>query len=330
MEYDEIIYNINELSRNQLKQRLILLGEELEFEDHPKQFYADLYKKCLTTNPTNIEIIKKYESNIKEKTDTMIRKRNRDSNNELINTVPKEKISERNENLTSSAKRYIARPVSFTQLNYPTTDIMIQSIEEVVVNPMNINNIPIVNTKANNVPRSPNRVDQNKECNCPGTLIQNKVKIVNTMNVKNLIGVGGIMGLSGLSYCSFQEREHILKILQPFLAIITNLINSHDFLIKFAALFGFFIFIFVLKKLKEIMDRRLESLAQKIIFEAEKKLTLDRFSNSIESEAFVEEYCIQNKIWMNRRCIMNEITRILQNSEEKLVEKVSKKTWVLK
>jgi hypothetical protein len=390
MEYDDSTLDANNLTIKELKSRLVLLGEELDFENRNKQFYVDLYEKCISRDPANYEMIKNYQSNKKDKMDSALsKKRPRDEDNlELDNIAKKEEFCN-NMRLTSSEKKYLARTLNnLPNLNYPTTDIGIHAVDDVSLeveenakfnrsaqrsdfNRSNSDSLvsPNINERLENINTSsnycrinsftPNRSNRKFEkprsvspikrsenrspikiCSCGGVIkenkhLVNKPKTVNTLNVKNLLGAAGLMCLGAVGYCCYQNQQQIIEKLQPFINPITNFItaNQHNLLIGLAAVVGMIAFVLIMKKIKEAADKKLESLARKIIAEAEKKifsLRSEGLANSVESEAFVEDYCKQNKVWLMKRCIVDEITRILKHNDEKLQEKVSVKTWVLK
>jgi predicted RNA-binding protein associated with RNAse of E/G family len=374
-------YDLNNLTINELKCRLILLEVEFDNEGQPKQYYIDLVLKCLTQSPANIKIIKKYDQLREINDPALSKKRRRDENEQVNDSIAIKDNSCYLKRLSSYEKKFTVRQGNnFPNLNYPTTDFIIGAAHDVILeveekpevsaNPkdlfrkslsfvspnthlkLNENlNTPSNFQRANSftpgiktpfeIPRSVqsnNRVkssvkkkslNQCSNCVTKREIIQNHAKTVNTLNVKNLVGVVGLAGLSTFGYCYYKENEEVLELINS----ITNLINSKGFVIFSLAIAGFITFVLILKKMKLIMDKKFENVARKIISEAQRKLASLRsegLGNSVECEAFVEEYCRQNKIWIIRRYIMNEITRILKNNGERLEEKVSMKTWVLK
>jgi hypothetical protein len=51
--------DINKLTVNDIKSRLALIGAELDFQKHPKEYYKNLYKELLK-DPNNRQTLKRY------------------------------------------------------------------------------------------------------------------------------------------------------------------------------------------------------------------------------------------------------------------------------
>jgi hypothetical protein len=336
MQNNENIYDASSLTTKEIINRLILLGEDIDSQTQNRQFYLDLYQNIINRDPANLEILKRYVSNKRKLTDSVLsRKRGRDDNADGGNNITKmQNYCGGGTRMTSSEKKYRARTFNDLHiLNYPSINVKIEVDEDVILEvDESPNNYQPANKPESPSPIRPTNINPPKVC-VGDCLKQEKMKRVNTLNIKNLLGVAGVMGLSGVTYCIYQRIDEIVKYLEPFIDSVTNLLQNPNFQYTMIGIFGFVVLVFILKKLKELMDKKLDSIARKIIKEAEINLScLSKagISDGIDSEAFVDDFCRQNKVWIMKSCIMTEITKLLNNREEKLEEKVSKKTWVLK
>ena len=157
MQNNDSILDIINLPTKEIITRLIMLGEDIDSHNYQREFYQDLYQKCLTSDPANLQIIRRYEANKKDLTDSVLsKKRPREDDDHNVDSITKMKnFCETKRFYTSSEKKYRAMVSNdLPILNYPSINMKIQQYDDII--------LEVDNSTSNIEPASKVRFERSK------------------------------------------------------------------------------------------------------------------------------------------------------------------------